>query len=110
MGVTPDVLTEATADLAFALLLAAARRLTEAAADARAGRWRTWEPAGWLGADVHGAALGIVGFGRIGRALARRAEGFGMTVRSTAETPLDELLPRATSSACTARSPNARAG
>ena len=86
VGVTPDVLTEATADLAFALLLAAARRLTEAAADARAGRWRTWEPAGWLGLDVHGAALGIVGFGRIGRALARRAEGFGMTVRSTAET------------------------
>ena len=92
VGVTPDVLTEATADLAFALLLAAARRLTEAAADARAGRWRTWEPAGWLGADVHGATLGIVGFGRIGRAVARRAEGFGMTVRSTADTPLDELL------------------
>ncbi len=92
VGVTPDVLTEATADLAFALLLAAARRLTEAAADARAGRWRTWEPAGWLGLDVHGAALGIVGFGRIGRAVARRAEGFGMTVRSTADTPFDELL------------------
>ena len=49
---TPDVLTEATADLAFALLLAAARNLAEAAADARGGRWRTWEPAGWLGADV----------------------------------------------------------
>jgi len=92
VGVTPDVLTEATADLAFALLLAAARRLPQAAADARAGRWRTWEPAGWLGADVHGATLGIVGFGRIGRALARRAEGFAMTVRSTADTPLDELL------------------
>ena len=92
VGVTPDVLTEATADLAFALLLAAARRLSQAAADARAGRWRTWEPAGWLGADVHGATLGIVGFGRIGKALARRAEGFAMTVRSTADTPLDELL------------------
>lgn len=92
VGVTPDVLTEATADLAFALLLAAARRLPEAVADARAGRWRTWEPAGWLGADVHGATLGIVGFGRIGRALARRAEGFAMTVRSTTDTPLDELL------------------
>ena len=92
VGVTPDVLTEATADLAFALLLAAARRLTEAAADARAGRWRTWEPAGWLGADVHGATLGIVGFGRIGRAVARRAEGFGMTVRSTADEPLADLL------------------
>ena len=92
VGVTPDVLTEATADLAFALLLAAARRLPQATADARAGRWLTWEPAGWLGADVHGATLGIVGFGRIGRALARRAEGFAMTVRTTADTPLDELL------------------
>ena len=92
VGVTPDVLTEATADLAFALLLAAARSLFGAVADALAGRWRTWEPAGWLGADVHGAALGIVGFGRIGRAVARRAEGFSMTVRSTADTPLDELL------------------
>jgi glyoxylate reductase len=92
VGVTPDVLTEATADLAFALLLAGGRRLFEAAADARDGRWRTWEPAGWLGADVHGAALGIVGYGRIGRALARRAEGFGMTIRSTADMPLVELL------------------
>jgi glyoxylate reductase len=87
VGVTPDVLTEATADLAFALLLAAARRLPQAAADARAGAWRTWEPARWLGAEVYGATLGIVGFGRIGRALARRAEGFRMTVRSTADTP-----------------------
>jgi glyoxylate reductase len=92
VGVTPDVLTEATADLAFALLLAAARRLPEAAAAAREGWWRTWEPAGWLGAEVDGAALGIVGFGRIGRAVARRAEGFRMTVRSTADTPLEELL------------------
>ena len=92
VGVTPDVLTEATADLAFALLLAAARNLLDAALAARAGRWRTWEPAGWLGADVHGAALGIVGFGRIGRAVARRAEGFGMTVRTTADTSLVELL------------------
>jgi glyoxylate reductase len=92
VGVTPDVLTEATADLAFALLLAAARQLPQARADARAGAWRTWEPAGWLGAEVHGAALGIVGFGRIGRAVARRAEGFAMTVRSTAETALEEIL------------------
>jgi len=92
VGVTPDVLTEATADLAFALLLAAARRLPEAAAAAREGAWRTWEPAGWLGADVDGAALGIVGFGRIGRAVARRAAGFRMVVRSTADTPLQELL------------------
>jgi glyoxylate reductase len=92
VGVTPDVLTEATADLAFALLLAAARRLPQAAADARDGAWRTWEPARWLGAEVDGAALGIVGYGRIGRAVARRAGGFRMTVRSTADTELDELL------------------
>jgi glyoxylate reductase len=92
VGVTPDVLTEATADLAFALLLAAARRLPEAAAAARDGAWRTWEPDGWLGAQVDGAALGIVGFGRIGRAVARRAAGFRMSVFSTADTELDELL------------------
>jgi glyoxylate reductase len=92
VGVTPDVLTEATADLAFALLLAAARRLPEAAAAARDGAWRTWEPARWLGAEVDGAALGIVGFGRIGRAVARRAAGFRMSVRSTADTELDDLL------------------
>ncbi|MGA3360935.1 MAG: D-glycerate dehydrogenase [Solirubrobacteraceae bacterium] len=92
VGVTPDVLTEATADLAFALLLAAARGLPRAAEDARAGAWRTWEPAGWLGAEVDGASLGIVGFGRIGRAVARRAEGFRMVVRTSADTELDELL------------------
>jgi glyoxylate reductase len=92
VGVTPDVLTEATADLAFALLLAAARRLPQAAADARDGAWRTWEPAQWLGAEVDGAALGIVGYGRIGRAVARRAAGFRMSIRSTADTELDELL------------------
>jgi len=92
VGLTPDVLTEATADLAFALLLAAARRLPEAAGAVHSGAWRTWEPAGWLGADVHGATLGIVGFGRIGRAVAQRAAGFEMTVVATHQTPLDELL------------------
>ncbi|HEY4094107.1 MAG TPA: D-glycerate dehydrogenase [Baekduia sp.] len=81
VGVTPDVLTDATADLAFALLLAAARRLPEAEAAVRTGRWRTWEPRGWLGADVHGATLAIVGgAGRIGAAVARRARGFDMQV------------------------------
>jgi glyoxylate reductase len=80
VGVTPDVLTDATADLAFALLLAAARRGVEANAAVRDGRWRTWEPQGWLGADVHGATLAIVGPGRIGEALARRATGFDMEV------------------------------
>jgi glyoxylate reductase len=83
VGVTPDVLTDATADLAFALLLAAARRLPEAERAVRDGRWRTFEPQGWLGADVHGATLVIVGGnGRIGRAVARRAAGFDMSVIS----------------------------
>lgn len=83
VGNTPDALTEATADLTFALLMAAARRIPEAAAFARSGRWRTWEPAGFLGADVHGATLGIIGLGRIGQAVARRATGFGMEVLTT---------------------------
>ncbi len=80
VGNTPDVLTDATADLAFALLLAAARRLPEAIASVRGGDWLTWEPAEHLGYAVHGATLGIVGLGRIGRAVARRAEGFDMLV------------------------------
>jgi glyoxylate reductase len=80
VGVTPDVLTDATADLAFALLLAAARRLTDAHQAVTTGRWRTWEPQGWLGADVHGATLAIVGPGRIGRAVARRGAGFDMKI------------------------------
>jgi glyoxylate reductase len=94
VGVTPDVLTDATADLAFALLLAAARRLPEAMAAVAAGEWRTWTATGWLGRDVHGATLGIIGFGRIGRAVAQRAAGFEMTVLATRATPLDELLAR----------------
>jgi lactate dehydrogenase-like 2-hydroxyacid dehydrogenase len=80
VGVTPDVLTDATADLAFALLLAAARRLVEASAAVRSGEWRTWEPRGWVGRDVAGATLAVVGPGRIGEAVARRARGFGMAV------------------------------
>ena len=82
VGNTPDVLTDATADLTFTLLLAAARRLPEAFADARSGEWIGWEPAGFLGAEVHGQTLGIIGYGRIGRAVARRAEGFEMHARS----------------------------
>jgi glyoxylate reductase len=83
VGVTPDVLTEATADLAFALLLAAARRLPEAERAVRDGRWRTFEPQGWLGASVHGATLVVVGgHGRIGAAVARRARGFDMDIIS----------------------------
>jgi glyoxylate reductase len=83
VGNTPDVLTDATADLTFALLLAAARRLPEAAASIPAGRWVTWDPGALLGHDVHGATLGIVGMGRIGRAVAKRAQGFEMTVLHT---------------------------
>ncbi len=94
VGNTPDVLTDATADLTFALLMAAARRLPEAIADARDGDWLTWEPARYLGAEVHGATLGIIGFGRIGRAVAERAGGFAMTVLHTPDIPAPELLAR----------------
>jgi len=86
VGVTPDVLTNATADLTWALILAAARRIPEAIDDVRAGAWHTWEPAGWLGLELGGATLGIVGRGRIGDAVARRAEGFGMNVRAVSST------------------------
>ncbi len=80
VGNTPGVLTETTADLAWALLMAAARRLPEGDRYVRAGKWKTWGPMLLLGPDVHGATLGIVGFGRIGQAMARRAGGFGMRV------------------------------
>jgi lactate dehydrogenase-like 2-hydroxyacid dehydrogenase len=80
VGNTPGVLTESTADLAFALILATARRVAEGDRFVRARRWTTWGPLLLLGTDVHGATLGIIGFGRIGRAVARRAVGFGMTV------------------------------
>jgi glyoxylate reductase len=75
---TPDVLTETTADFAFALMFAAARRVVEGTAYVKDGRWQTWGPEILLGHDLHGAALGIVGVGRIGSAVARRAHGFGM--------------------------------
>ena len=80
VGNTPGVLTETTADLAWALMLAAMRRLPEGDRYVRAGDWRTWGPQLLLGGDIHGSTLGIVGFGRIGQAVARRAAGFGMTV------------------------------
>ncbi len=80
VGNTPGVLTETTADLTFALMLATARRVVEAAAAVRAGEWRTWKPMWLTGPDVWGATLGIVGMGRIGAAVARRAAGFGMRV------------------------------
>jgi len=80
---TPGVLTEATADLTFALLLAAARRLGEGEALVRSGGWRGWQPGQLLGADVYGRTLGLIGFGRIGQAVAARAAGFQMRVLTT---------------------------
>ncbi len=77
---TPGVLTETSADLAFGLLLAAARRIAEGDRYVRAGNWRTWGPEIMLGPDVNGATLGIIGLGRIGEAVARRATGFGMRI------------------------------
>lgn len=87
---TPGVLDEATADLSFALLLAAARLFSEAESDLRSGRWPGWGIGQYLGQDVHGATLGIVGLGRIGRAVARRASGFSMHVLHHARTPTGE--------------------
>jgi glyoxylate reductase len=98
---TPGVLDETTADTAFLLILAAARLASEAEADLRASRWGGWGITQYLGRDVHGATLGVVGFGRIGSAVARRAEGFGMRVLHHARhdtglpgfvADLDELL------------------
>ncbi|HET9728925.1 MAG TPA: D-glycerate dehydrogenase [Acidimicrobiia bacterium] len=98
---TPGVLDETTADLAFLLILAAARLGSTAEADLRTGRWHGWGITQYLGRDVHGATLGVVGYGRIGQAVARRATGFGMNVLHTARrdtgapgyiADLDELL------------------
>ena len=80
VGHTPGVLTEATADLAFGLLMATARRIAEADRHVRAGKWRTWGPMTMLGHDVHSSTIGLIGFGAIGQAMARRAMGFGMRV------------------------------
>ena len=80
VGNTPGVLTDTTADCAFGLLIAAARRIVEGTDYVRAGRWKTWGPMLLMGQDVHAATLGIVGFGRIGQAVARRARGFDMRV------------------------------
>ena len=80
VGNTPDVLTDATADFAFTLLLAAGRRLLEGDRYIKAGKWKTWDPLALLGMEIKGATLGLVGFGRIGKAMARRAAGFDMRV------------------------------
>jgi glyoxylate reductase len=80
IGNTPDVLTDATADFAFALMMAVARRIPEAERYVHEGKWKTWGPMILLGVDLKGATLGLVGFGRIGKAMARRAAGFDMRV------------------------------
>lgn len=77
---TPDVLTETTADLTFGLMMMTARRLGEAERDLRAGKWKSWLPMGYVGMDLYQAKLGIIGMGRIGEAVARRARGFDMEV------------------------------
>ncbi len=94
---TPGVLDETTADLAFALLLACARRVVEADRFVREGRWRSFTPDLLLGVDVHGKTLGIVGMGRIGKAMARRAHGFGMSILYTRRSaaPADGAPPGA---------------
>jgi len=95
VGHTPDVLTETTADLAVALMLGIARRLAEGDAFVRRGEWLTWETERLLGHDLHDSTVGVVGFGRIGRAVARRVEGFGCRVLHTSASggvPLPQLL------------------
>ena len=95
VGNTPDVLTESTADVALALMLGIARRLAEGEAFVRAGEWATWEPGLMLGRDLHGATVGIVGYGRIGQAVGRRLEGFGCELLTANHaTGLEALLER----------------
>ena len=97
VGNTPGVLTDTTADLALALMLGIARRLVDGDAYVRRGEWRTWEPELLLGHDLHGATVGIVGFGRIGQAVARRLAGFDCTVLHTSRSggvSFEELLER----------------
>lgn len=94
VGHTPGVLTETTADLAWALLLATARRVVEGDRFVREGRWKTWDPNLLLGYDVHGATLGIVGMGAIGQAVARRAAGFEMQVLYTRRSERESDLGR----------------
>ena len=116
VGNTPGVLTDATADMAFALLISAARRIVESEQYAVAGQWKTWEPLGHIGQDLVGRTLGIVGMGRIGYALARRCHGgWGMKVLYHDQRPneqaerelgaerveFDRCWPSRTSSPCT---------
>jgi glyoxylate reductase len=104
VGNTPGVLTESTADLTMSLLLCLARNIPQASQDAKEGRWKTWSPAGWLGIELSVSTLGIIGMGKIGKAVARRAKGFGMKilftdpnvihVKDATQVPLNELLKK----------------
>jgi lactate dehydrogenase-like 2-hydroxyacid dehydrogenase len=104
VGNTPGVLTESTADLTMALMLSIARNIPQSSQDAREGHWKTWSPARWLGMELSGSTLGIVGMGKIGKAVARRALGFGMKIMYTdlqvtneinaTQVSLEELLRR----------------
>jgi glyoxylate reductase len=104
VGNTPGVLTESTADLTMSLLLSLARNIPQASQDAKEGRWKTWSPAGWLGTELSVSTLGIIGMGKIGKAVARRAKGFGMKilftdpnvihVKDATQVPLNELLKK----------------
>jgi glyoxylate reductase len=98
VGNTPGVLTDATADLTFALLMAAARRIVEADKFVRSQQWQTWEPTLLLGADFVGSTLGIIGFGRIGRAVARRAKGFDLNIIYYSKHRCDRAVEEATGS------------
>lgn len=89
--ITPGVLTETTADLAWALLMAIGRRLIEADRYTREGKWTGWAPMLFLGHEIHGKTIGIVGMGRIGKAMARRAKGFGMTVLYTSSNQKEDI-------------------
>src|SRR5262245_41332457 len=91
---TPDVLTDTTADFAWALLMAAARRVVEGDRYVRDGRWRKWDFSLLWGGDINGKTLGIVGFGRIGRAMAKRARGFDMRVLYQEAIPADPVVER----------------
>jgi glyoxylate reductase len=91
---TPDVLNESTADFGWALMMATARRITESEHWLRAGQWEKWRYDSFLGADVHGSTLGIIGMGRIGQAIARRSTGFGMRVKYHNRSRLNEQQER----------------
>ncbi|MDI6754838.1 MAG: D-glycerate dehydrogenase [Thermodesulfobacteriota bacterium] len=89
---TPEVLTDTTADLTFALILGVARRVAEADRFVRAGKWVGWKPDLFLGSDIHGKTLGIIGFGRIGMAMAQRALGFNMPILYTDVRPIERSV------------------